>query len=257
MRDVKIEQLGRVLSIQLNRPYMGNALTSNMYVTLAKIFNEAGDDATVLAVLLHGAGESFCAGTDMDELFEDAPSRMHFPQAQLMNALTGFDKPIVACAAGAVIGAGITLLTQCDFAYAAINAQFQTAFMNPCAMAQPGSLRSLSAGSNECRGTNRVFRGKPFDAQRAASLGLVACLVADEDLLSAGMDTANKYADMSASSVEAGKKHIKCPFRDQLDLAMKTEGRDLIKKMRSEVAEESLTTGFTAHRSASKLPYIH
>jgi enoyl-CoA hydratase/carnithine racemase len=257
MNDVKAEQLGRVLSIQLNRPSKGNALTSGMYLTLAEHFSRAANDAGVRAILLHGAGESFCAGTDVEELFGNSSSRPDIPQARLMKSLADFNKPIVASAKGTVVGAGITLLIQCDFVYAADSAQFQTAFFNLGLNPKPMSPWPLSAEINKRKGSGRVFWGRPFDAERAVSLGLVACLVRAEDLLPAAMDTANRFAEMPASAVQAGKSYIKSPYRDQLDVAMKTEGRKFIRHMRSEIAKGAVAALLDENQSASEITYIH
>jgi enoyl-CoA hydratase/carnithine racemase len=50
--------------VQLNRPTKRNAMTSAMYVALARIFNQVANDENIQVVLWHGAGDSFCAGND-------------------------------------------------------------------------------------------------------------------------------------------------------------------------------------------------
>ena len=47
-----------------------------------------------------------------------------------MAALIEFDKPIVVAVQGAAIGGGTTMLTHCDFVYAAESAKFQMPFIN-------------------------------------------------------------------------------------------------------------------------------
>ena len=49
----------------MNRPTKKNAMTSNMYVTLADLLNDAARDEQIRVVLWHGAGDSFCAGNDI------------------------------------------------------------------------------------------------------------------------------------------------------------------------------------------------
>jgi enoyl-CoA hydratase/carnithine racemase len=49
----------------LNRPTKRNAMTSAMYVALARVFNEAAHDENMQVVLWHGAGDSFGAGNNI------------------------------------------------------------------------------------------------------------------------------------------------------------------------------------------------
>ena len=117
MDDIVTEHAGSILCIQLNRPKKLNAMTSAMYLALAGIFNEAGNDENTHVVLWHGAGDSFSAGNDIEDFLKNPPGPGESPQAGLMNALVNFDKPLVAVH-GVAIGGGTTLLTHCDFIYA-------------------------------------------------------------------------------------------------------------------------------------------
>src|SRR5712672_3515013 len=104
MADIVTERAGSVLRIQLNRPTKRNAMTSAMYLALAGIFNEAANDENTSVVLWHGAGDSFCAGNDIEDFLRNPPGPGESPQARLMNALTDLDKPLVAAVHGAAIG---------------------------------------------------------------------------------------------------------------------------------------------------------
>ena len=73
MADIVTEHAGSVLRVQFNRPTKRNAMASAMYVALAGIFNEAANDENTRVVLWHGAGDSFCAGNDIED-FSEEPS---------------------------------------------------------------------------------------------------------------------------------------------------------------------------------------
>ena len=47
--DIVTEELGSIWRVQLNRPTKRNAMTSAMYVDLARIFNQAAKDFAQLA----------------------------------------------------------------------------------------------------------------------------------------------------------------------------------------------------------------
>ena len=60
MSDVLVSQTGSVLEIQFNRPEKKNALTRAMYAAVVDAFQQADRDASIRAVLLTGAGDTFC-----------------------------------------------------------------------------------------------------------------------------------------------------------------------------------------------------
>src|ERR1700720_3979159 len=96
MDEIITERSGSVLRIELNRPTKKNAMTSSMYVTLAGVFNDAAKDERIRVVLWHGAGDSFCAGNDVEDFLKNPPGPGESPQAGLMHALLVFDKPLIA-----------------------------------------------------------------------------------------------------------------------------------------------------------------
>src|SRR6185295_19346083 len=100
MDEIITERSGSILRVQLNRPTKRNAMTSSMYAALADIFNNAAGDDGVRVVLWHGAGDSFSAGNDVEDLLKNPPGPGESPQARLMNALIDFDKPLVAAVHG-------------------------------------------------------------------------------------------------------------------------------------------------------------
>src|SRR5438876_9300641 len=130
MIDIITERSDGVLRVELNRPASKNAMTSAMYIALADVFNTAAKDDQVRVVLWHGAGDAFCAGNDIGDFLKNPPGPGESPQARLMDAFIGFEKPIVAAVQGAAIGGGTTMLTHCDFVYAGESAKFQLPFVN-------------------------------------------------------------------------------------------------------------------------------
>ncbi len=96
MDEIVTEHAGSILRVQLNRPTKRNAMTSAMYLSLASIFGEAANDESTRVVLWHGAGDSFCAGNDIEDFLKNPPGPGESPQARLMEALVNFDKPLVA-----------------------------------------------------------------------------------------------------------------------------------------------------------------
>ena len=241
MDEIITERAGSILRVQFNRPTKRNAMTSAMYVTLAGIFNEAATDENTRVVLWHGAGDSFCAGNDIEDFLKNPPGPGESPQAGLMKAFLDFDKPLVAAVQGAAIGGGTTMLTHCDFIYAGESAKFQMPFINLALVPEFGSSCSVPARIGHLRAAELILLGAPFDARRAAELGLVTEVVPDHDVLAKATDTARKLAAKPAAALQASKRLMKQPFREQIKAAMKAENEEFSVQVRSEDAKEALT----------------
>src|SRR5882757_2541464 len=198
MDDIITEQSESILRVVLNRPTKKNAMTSGMYVKLADIFNDAAKDERIRVVLWHGAGDSFCAGNDVEDFLKNPPGPGESPQARLMNALIDFDKPLVAAVQGAAIGGGTTMLTHCDFVYAGDSAKFQMPFINLAVVPEFGSSCSIPARFGHIRAAELILLGLPFDARRAADLGFVTQVGPDHDVLATAAETARKLATKPA-----------------------------------------------------------
>src|ERR1700736_523922 len=209
MDEIITERSEGILRVELNRPKKRNAMTSRMYVTLANVLNDAAKDERIRVVLWHGAGDSFCAGNDLEDFLKNPPGPGAFPQARLMNALIDFDKPLIAAVHGAAIGGGTTMLTHCDFVYAGASAKFQMPFINLGLVPEFGASCSVPARIGYIRAAELIMLGLPFDAVRAAELGLVTQVVADQNLLTTATETAQKLAEKPAGALEASKRLMK------------------------------------------------
>ncbi len=241
MDDIITEHSGSVLRVELNRPTKRNAMTSGMYVKLADVFNDAAKDERTRVVLWHGAGDSFCAGNDVEDFLKNPPGPGESPQARLMNALLDFDKPLIAAVQGAAIGGGTTMLTHCDFVYAGESAKFQMPFVNLAVVPEFGSSFSVPARIGHLRAAELILLGLSFDAQRASNLGLVTQVVPDQNLLAIATETARQLAVKPAGALQASKRLMKRPFREQIKAAMATENEVFSAQVRSEDAKEALT----------------
>jgi enoyl-CoA hydratase/carnithine racemase len=239
MSDIITERSGSILRIQLNRPEKKNAMTMSMYVTLADLLNDAAKDEGIRVALWHGAGDSFCAGNDVEDFLKNPPGPGESPQARLMNAFINFDKPLIAAVQGAAIGGGTTMLTHCDFVYAGETAKFQMPFVNLGLVPEFGSSCSVPMRIGHIRAAELILLGLPFDARRAAELGLVTRVVPDQELLATATETARKLAEKPAGALQACKRLMKRSSREQIEQAMKVEMEEFALRVRSAEAREA------------------
>ncbi len=169
---------GQVLRITMNRPQVHNAFNAVMIGELAAAFDSARSDEGVRIVILTGAGESFCAGADLNWMREiihysyDQNLRESLQVADLMKAVYELPKPAIARVNGAVIGGGTGLLSACDIVVASEKARFGLSEVKiglvPAAIG-PYVIRRI--GENHAH--ELFLTGERFDAQRALEIGLV------------------------------------------------------------------------------------
>ena len=66
--SVLVEKTGHVALVRLNRPEVRNAISPEMAVALADLWQELRDDAGVRVIVVTGTGSAFCAGADLGKL---------------------------------------------------------------------------------------------------------------------------------------------------------------------------------------------
>ena len=136
------------------------------------------------------------------------------------------------------------MLTYCDFVYASEHTTFQMPFVNLALVPELGTSYSLPAQIGYIAAAELILLGLPFDARRAAELGLVTRIVPEADLPATAMDTAHRLAQQPAGAVQASKRLMKRSSRDQTVAAAKTEIQEFVARLQSEDTKEALTAFF-------------
>jgi len=248
MNELLTEHSGNILRVQFNRPAKKNAMTASMYAGLADLLNEADQDDTINVVLLHGAGDSFTAGNDLEDFAKNPPGPGDSPQARLINALIRFSKPLVAAVHGVAIGGGTTILTHFDFVYAAESARFQIPFINLALVPEFGSSFLLPSQIGYLQAAELILLGGAFSAARASELGLVTAVIPDSSLLAKATETAQALALKPALALRVCKDLLKRPQRQQLEQAVAREVQEFAVRVRSAETKEAITTFFAKRR---------
>src|SRR5882762_2424955 len=244
MNELLTERSESILKVQLNRPTKKNAMTAAMYTGLADLLNEADQDDNINVVLLYGAGDSFSAGNDLQDFAKNPPGPGDSPQARLINALISFSKPLVAAVHGVAIGGGTTILTHCDFVYAAENTKFQIPFINLALVPEFGSSFSLPRQIGYLKAAEFIMLCAPFNAARASELGFVTAVVPDTYLLAKATETAQALARKPAVALRTCKDLMKRPQREQLEQAVTRELQEFAVRVRSAETKEAITAFF-------------
>jgi methylglutaconyl-CoA hydratase len=182
----RIDEDGNATVI-LNRPEAHNAFDPEMVAELTTRLRRLEADPAVRAVVLLGAGRSFCAGADIGHMKESATysRRQNFRLAQqsarMFHTLNSLGKPTIACVHGAVRGGGVGLVAACDIAIASRDATFRLSEVKlgiiP-AMISPYVIAAIG----ERMARRYMLSGEEFDVAEAFRIGLVHDIAEREDL---------------------------------------------------------------------------
>jgi enoyl-CoA hydratase/carnithine racemase len=243
--EIVTDLSGSVLRVQLNRPAKKNAMTFNMYATIAEILNRAAGDEGIRVVILHGGGDSFSAGNDLEDFLKNPPADVtSSPQGRFIAALINFDKPLIAAVHGAAVGSGTTVLMHCDFVYAAENTIFRMPFIDLALVPELGTSYLFPAQIGYIAAAELVLLSRPFDVRRAAELGLVTRVVSDQGLLAAAMETAQALSQKPADALRACKRLLKRGALENTEAAVRLENDEYRTRLRSADAKEAMTAFF-------------
>jgi len=183
MANLEIERDGALLRITLARPDRRNAFDAPLIAELAEAFVDVG---RARAVLLAGAGPSFCAGADVEWMRASAGLSFEENVAdanalrRMLEAIDSCAAPVVARVQGHALGGGAGLVAAADIAIAAPGTVFAFSEVKlgiiP-AVISPFVLPKIGPGA-----ARRYFvSGERFDAETAMRIGLVSEVAADLD----------------------------------------------------------------------------
>jgi len=222
MSTLRIQDDGLIRTITLHRPERRNALTSEMQDELIAAFTGA---SSARVVLLAGAGESFCAGLDLDVLqqMSSLSTEQHRVEvertARMFRALWECDVPTISLVHGAAMAGGTGLATLCDFTLAAPEAQFgYTEARIGFVPALVSAYLSMQVGDKMAR--SLLLTARRFSAEEAQRMGLVTEVVPLEDLHARAQALAAELLALSPESLRATKQLLRAQQATALDSAL-------------------------------------
>ncbi|NDH38622.1 MAG: enoyl-CoA hydratase, partial [Actinobacteria bacterium] len=109
MSEVLASTDKQILTLTLNRPEKQNAITREMYQTLANSINEANGDFGVRAIVITSSSQHFTAGNDLFDFLNAPPLEEGSPVMNFLAAIHNLSKPLLAAVAGNAVGIGTTM----------------------------------------------------------------------------------------------------------------------------------------------------
>lgn len=202
-----------VAMVTLNRPEKRNAFDELMIADLAETFETLKGADHVRIVFVRGAGETFCAGADVDWMRRGGERSVQENEedalalARMLRHLHELPQLTVAVAHGAAMGGGAGLLAACDIAVAVKNTAIR--FSEVRLGLTPATIAPYVVEAIGPRWAKALFAsGESFDAAYAEKIGLVQYTVEDEAGLKPIMEQLTDLALAAAPGAVADAKAL-------------------------------------------------
>jgi methylglutaconyl-CoA hydratase len=181
-RLLQVDVSHGVATLTLDSPANRNALSRAMRSQLRTALGDALADDAVRVVVLDHTGRVFCSGMDLSEAagggVQDQGVR-EFPD--LLELIWSSPKPVVAVVRGPARAGGVGLLAACDVVVAGASATF--AFSEVRLGIVPAVISAVVLPRMVPHVAHRLMlTGQVFDAEMAATGGLVDLVVPDADV---------------------------------------------------------------------------
>src|SRR5436309_6273324 len=229
--EMVLQQLDQgLLTITMNRPERRNALNPDMTRGLVEAARRAVDDNDVRAVLIKGAGGTFCVGGDVKSMAAGrAPLTF---EAKLTNLRRGMEvsrilhemqKPVVAQVDGAAAGAGLSIALSCDLRVASASCKITTAFAKVGLSGDYGGTYFLTQMLGSARARELYLLSPVLTAQEALALGIVTKVVPDAEVEAAAHELAMSLAQGPSVTLGYIKTNINNAERLSLEACFDAE----------------------------------
>lgn len=189
-----------IVTLTLNRPEKKNALSIALREQVSNALDRLVGDESVKAVVITGAGDTFCAGFDLGEFTSEDPAvrASLWPSSdRFHHTLLRFPLPTVAAVNGPALAGGFDLATLCDLRIAATTASFGHPEQSFADVVY-GPLHDLVGGA---LARDLCMTGRRIDADEALRVGLVSSVVAPMDLQAATAGLCNRIAQAPRDSL--------------------------------------------------------
>jgi 2-(1,2-epoxy-1,2-dihydrophenyl)acetyl-CoA isomerase len=249
MNDIVLQNLDNgLLTITMNRPDRRNALNVDMTTGLINAARRATEDHAVRAVLLKGAGGTFCVGGDVKAMAEartplpyEAKMATLRSRMEVSRILHDMPKPVVAQVDGAAAGAGLSIALACDLRVASESAKITTAFAKVGLSGDFGGTYFLTHLLGSAKARELYLTSPVLTAREALALGMVTRVVPDAEIDAAARELAMSLAEGPSVTLGYIKRNINNAEHLSLDACLDAEAMN-----------HSRSSETTDHKEAAK-----
>jgi enoyl-CoA hydratase/carnithine racemase len=196
--------------VRLDRP-PANAIDLELADELQGAIREADRRGDVGAIVLWGGPKIFAAGADIKAMATWSPDEVRPSVDALGGAcdlLEVIDTISIAAVNGYALGGGCELALACDLRYLAADARLGQPEIALGVIPGAGGTQRLVRLVGPGRTRELVYSGRIVPAHEALSLGLAERVLPADDVLTAAIDDARRFAQGPRSALAAAKAAI-------------------------------------------------
>jgi enoyl-CoA hydratase len=238
---LKIETNSGVAIMTMDRPDQRNAMSAELVQALIAAFVKLDDDPGCKAIILTGAGNGFCAGSDLAGLARMAASEQKLFEAEsgrLARLIACISKPVIAAVNGYAIGGGMTLAASCDLIVAQSAAKWSLPEV-PIGLFPAWGIESVIERVGRPAAKRLSWGIDTLTGEEAQRLGLVDILV-DGDSLTKARDIADKLAKLPVPQASFVKEYFLGTVRAGAEAADAVANALFIRAAGTDAARSSL-----------------
>lgn len=244
-RQLLCEKREQVLWLTLNRAKAKNALTLDMVKELSAALDRAECDQDIRAIVITGAGNSFCAGVDLKAVgggntpVENIQAFMDVA-TPVFNRLEEIRLPVIAAVQGFAMAGGLELLLCCDLIVADESARIADGHANFGLVPGGGSGVRLTQRLGPLRARELLFTGATLPVDQLVTVGLVNKVVPVGELETAVQVLANGIAAKSPLGIASMKRMVFNVLTMPVKACLELEARMCVEHAASADATEGL-----------------
>lgn len=234
---VRIDTDGPRADVVITRPEKRNALSREVVQDLTEAFRRVDDADGVRAVAFVGEGRVFCAGFDLEMMYENDVSdhdALHTDFRDLLDTIDAMTTPTVAGIKRAGIAGGFELTLPCDFRVLGEDAKYGVIEVELGIFPHQGSTQRLPRLVGLAKAKEMVLTGEFIEPDEADRINLVTEVSATnevDDRARALADDLTEKAPLGVENALAAFQHtFDAPLDSGLDyehaLAMEVYGSD-------------------------------
>ena len=217
-----------VLTLTLNSPGDGNALTVAMTEALSGVVEQVNDRRDVHCVLLRSSSRHFCTGGNVKDMqsssdlmsgsVEEVRDRLLRSLHRITRALIALDVPSVCAVNGAAVGAGCDLALMCDIRLASTEALFAESFLRLGLVSGIGGSWFLARIVGHAKALELTLTNEFVNAEAARGLGIVSKVLPEEALDIEARSLAKQIAQNPPTALRMAKRLV----REAADASLST-----------------------------------
>jgi enoyl-CoA hydratase len=215
----------QIVWLTLNRPTAGNNINHQLANELGDACRYINRDNTVRAVVITGAGNVFCTGTDLNELssLSTDEARRTNPASLASGSVASINCPAIAAINGDALGAGLELALACDIRIASDKARFGFPETSYGLIPGGGGTQRLPRIIGRGKATEMILTAGLIDAEEAYQAGLISSVVPVDRLAEEAGGIAGKLVSRAPIAVRYAKEAVYKGMDMTLDQGLRLE----------------------------------